>query len=127
MQWYFSKSKQLLWHEWGASAAYPGWSCKAISQPVNGHEPIENGTYQFGPPEYNEPNETDALRAMGPYFIPVNRANGKGVHGGGSAAEHPLAASQGWYDTEGCIRVQNEDLYHIARNIGLRDTLTVTD
>ena len=125
MNWTFSKSLRTLSHP--AGETFPAWSCPAASIPVAPHEPIENGTYPFGPPEYNEPWETEDLTAMGPYFIPVNRANNKGVHGGGSAAPEPLAAKQGLYPTEGCIRVQNVDLYHIVLNLGAGDTLTVED
>ncbi len=34
---------------------------------------------------------------------------GLGIHGGGTAAPEPFALTQGWYDTLGCLRLQNED------------------
>jgi hypothetical protein len=34
---------------------------------------------------------------------------GIGIHGGGTALVDPFAMQQGWADTEGCLRLQNED------------------
>jgi hypothetical protein len=34
---------------------------------------------------------------------------GIGIHGGGSAAPDPFAPEQGWYPTDGCLRLQNAD------------------
>ena len=90
--------------------------------------PLPAGTFTLGAPEYNEPGEAVDLAAMGPYFIPVNGIPGHsaiGIHGGGTAAEHPLAAEQGWYATENCIRLQNVDLYHVALNVNDGDTIVV--
>lgn len=125
MLWTFSKSAQRLSHP---DIGFGAWACNAKSVPVAGHTPIENGTYMFGPISYNEPEIDDTyLISEGPYFVSVNRTNEKGLHGGGTASPHPLAAQQGWYDTEGCIRVQNIDLYHIVLNLGNNDELQVTD
>ncbi len=33
---------------------------------------------------------------------------GIGIHGGGTAAPNPFALEQGWYATEGCLRLQND-------------------
>ncbi len=65
---------------------------------------------------------------FGPFFIPVldylgqdtmqdfGRA-GIGIHGGGSGLAHPFAPRQGWQITEGCFRLQNEDLEHLVHLI----------
>ena len=38
-----------------------------------------------------------------------------GIHGGGTGLENPFAPRQGWIPTEGCIRLQNEDVAHLAQ------------
>lgn len=125
MKWFFSQSKELLWHD--AEGLFNGWNCQARSEPIEGHTPIEKGIYPFQPSNVTSilPETYELTRAMGPYFVAINEANQKGLHGGGSALQHPLDARQGWCDTEGCIRVQNVDLYHIVRNIAPGDTLEV--
>ena len=103
------------------------WSCEARGEAV-GNGPIGPGVYQLGAPEFNDPGDTQDLTEMGPYFIPVNNVPGRGgigIHGGGTGTAHPLAARQGWVVTLGCIRVQNEDLYHVVDNVGAGDTLVV--
>lgn len=78
---------------------------------------------------------------FGPWFIPVldyqghhamqdfHRA-GIGLHGGGSGLANPFAARQGWQITEGCVRLQNEDLLtvvhlvRVAQNAHARCFLT---
>jgi hypothetical protein len=127
MIWTFSKKAQRITHP--ATGSFPGWGCDARSNPVAGHTPIENGEYPFGPEGIIYSNLTDPadMRAYGPLFINANTTNGKGVHGGGTGSAQPLAPKQGWIQTEGCIRVQNADLYHIALNIRHGDYLKVTD
>lgn len=135
MTWYFSKSKNKLWHE---PLNGVSWSCEAHNDPVPGSVGYPGGcppgTYILGDPENNDPGQLlegeQACISMGPYFIPINNIPGHagiGIHGGGSASPHPLAAHQGFYPTENCIRVQNDDLYHLALNIGAGDTLIVQD
>jgi hypothetical protein len=34
---------------------------------------------------------------------------GIGIHGGGTASPDPFALEQGWFDTLGCLRLQNKD------------------
>src|ERR1700732_1777718 len=113
MVWTYSKSALRLSH-----AGPTPWSCEGRWEPVPGSVDYPNGiplgTFTLGAPEYNEPEEMfdgeQATRAFGPYFIPVNNVPGHegiGIHGGGSASPHPLAAHQGWYPTENCIRLQN--------------------
>lgn len=90
--------------------------------------PLPTGTFVLGAPEWNDPEQVDDVRSMGPCFIPVNNVpghSGIGIHGGGSAAPHPLAAQQGWFPTENCIRLQNDDLYHVALNVTAGDELEV--
>jgi hypothetical protein len=57
-------------------------------------------------------------KAYGCWFTPLVDTNGleaahgrAGIafHGGGSDAPDPFALKQGWYVTEGCIRLQNVD------------------
>lgn len=38
-----------------------------------------------------------------------------GIHGGGSGLSDPFASHQGWVPTEGCIRLQNEDLERLVQ------------
>lgn len=62
--------------------------------------------------------EPDAA-GYGFWFTPVNDdpnsdmklhgRSGIGLHGGGSDVPDPFADEQGWEDTFGCIRLQNED------------------
>jgi hypothetical protein len=122
MIWTFDRAAHTLSH-----AGPTPWSCRAHGEAVpmpNGTIPA--GTYTLGAPEYNEPGETEDLTSMGPYFVPVNGIPGHsavGIHGGGSASPHPLAACQGFYPTENCIRLQNIDLYHFVVNVTEGDTL----
>lgn len=127
MKWTFSKSAKIISHP---DVGFGAWSCPAMSEPVSPHTPIENGEYpfRFTDVEWSEPTDSATdLAAYGVAFIPVNRDNNKGLHGGGTGSTHPLEAHQGWVQTEGCIRVQNSDLYHIILNLGYNDTLFVTD
>jgi len=123
MIWTFDRATNRLSHD-GPTP----WSCAASNAVVAGLSGCPNGTYTLGAPEYNEPEETANLRAMGPYFIPIYNIpghDGIGIHGGGSAAAHPLAARQGFFPTENCIRVQNDDLYRIAQNVSAGETIVV--
>lgn len=92
-----------------------------------GHDgPCPLGDYGLGLPEAaatrngdgtvtsNDPTDI----AYGCWFTPLvdigglwaaHGRSGIGVHGGGSASPTPFAIQQGWYPTEGCIRLQNED------------------
>jgi hypothetical protein len=122
MIWTFQRAGHTLSHD-GPTP----WSCEAHGEAV-GNGPLAPGTYTLGAPEYNDPGETEDLQSMGPYFIPVLNTPGReaiGIHGGGSAAPHPLAAEQGWYVTLGCIRLQNIELYHVVLNVTSGDSLVV--
>ena len=48
------------------------------------------------------------------------------IHGGGTASPDPLAPNQGFFPTEGCFRVLNDDLGHLASILTEGDRLTVT-
>jgi hypothetical protein len=74
--------------------------------------------YVLGAPQFCGPN-SDHGAGYGWWFTPINdnaagtlaeygRA-GLGLHGGGSGSPAPFSAYQGWYDTLGCIRLQNAD------------------
>lgn len=80
----------------------------AVSGPGFGHfGRVPRGSYPLGAPV---PKDDPAF---GRWFIPVEDVPGRGgigVHGGGSGLEHPFALQQGWRPTEGCLRVQNQDL-----------------
>jgi hypothetical protein len=74
------------------------------------------GTYTLGAPEPCDPGEEQT--SMGLWFVPVYSIpdhSGIGVHGGGSASSDPLAKQQGWFPTENCFRMQNEDLVHFVQ------------
>lgn len=131
MIWTFNRAEHTLAHPVGTPGKndFAQWSCaahgEAIPMPAG---PLPTGTFSLGAPEFNEPDEADDLRSMGPYFIPVQNVPGHegiGIHGGGSASPHPLAARQGWYPTENCIRLQNVDLYHVVENWSPGDELIV--
>lgn len=78
--------------------------------------PCPRGTFRLGKPVRS------GLIPFGPWFIPVLdvkaghgpmarfRRAGIGIHGGGSGLAKPLALLQGWRNTHGCIRIQNESL-----------------
>ena len=124
MKWTFNRAARTLSHD-GPTP----WSCEARGDAVPMPQgPLPSGTFTLGAPEFNEPYEAVDLASMGPYFIPVNNVPGHsaiGIHGGGTAAAHPLAAQQGWYPTENCIRLQNVDLNHVALNVTAGDLLDV--
>jgi hypothetical protein len=65
---------------------------------------------------------------FGKWFIPVLdylgqdqmqdfQRSGIGIHGGGSGLPDPFAPRQGNVITEGCIRLQNEDLQHLVHRV----------
>lgn len=65
------------------------------------------------------PSNDPAAASYGWYYIYMRPIGGPakaigdvgiGAHGGGIAAPNPWAAFQGWYDTQGCLRYQNQDL-----------------
>lgn len=131
MKWTFDRVARSLTHASGTleGGDYAGWTCPAHGDAVPMPQgPLPAGTYTLGPVEWNEPEETADVRSMGPCFIPllgIPGHSGIGIHGGGSAAAHPLAAQQGWFPTENCIRLQNADLYHVAQNVTAGDTIVV--
>jgi|SRR5579872_446151 len=80
-----------------------GYRCKCppgagyiLSAPIQLHEP----PYGFGFTPIGD-NAAGTLAAHG--------RSGLGIHGGGSDLPDPFAPHQGWEDTFGCIRLQNED------------------
>lgn len=103
------------------------WMCEARGEgdtaefTENGSTPP--GLYQLMSPEWISVKDEDSLK-MGRWFIrmnpidaPVyveNKRSDIGIHGGGTGLPAPLAGSQGWMTTHGCIRVQNIDLNRIA-------------
>lgn len=73
------------------------------------------GDYRLGTPMPLDPPETP----FGRWYVPLLDVNklwvryerdGIGIHGGGSGLPTPFAPRQGWVITEGCFRLQNEDL-----------------
>ena len=132
MTWTFDRAAYRLSHPNLGSGA---WECVATGAVVAGCVPLGAGSYTLGSPQYrdvSDGSDNDGnlyLHAEGPYFIPIaidgDTSAGYGIHGGGSAAPQPLAAVQGLYPTEGCIRVHNTDLYHLALNVASGDTLEV--
>jgi len=72
------------------------------------------GIYDFGEPR-GPRGETRP--DTGNWFIPILNVHGRiemGLHGGGSGLKDPFATNQGWVETQGCIRVQNQALEEIA-------------
>jgi hypothetical protein len=89
------------------------------------------GDYHLAFPEIIDPPEVP----YGSWFIPLvdvdglwikDARSGIGVHGGGSGLPSPFAAKQGWQITEGCFRLQNEDLTHFVALVHGGETFTVT-
>ena len=50
-------------------------------------------------------------------YIETWHPNGKDIHGGGSGLPDPYAPRQGWIPTQGCIRMQNEDVDDLSTKI----------
>jgi RHS repeat-associated protein len=78
------------------------------------HDPArqEYGSFFF-PMEYIAGENVQFMERYG-----GNRDNaGIGIHGGGSGLVHPQVDRQGWVNTLGCIRLQNEDLGYLASQI----------
>ena len=64
-----------------------------------------------------EPVRVD-VPSMGLWFIPVLNTPGRagiGIHGGGTGLPDPFAPLQGWEETHGCLRAQNEDLERLVQ------------
>jgi hypothetical protein len=139
MRWYYSRSQKKLWHggtdgsaclDWKSAL----WSCDADDTAVPGlPAPLPLGNYPYGPVKWNQPEDAEPSgelwsRSMGPGYIIIGGAaapRGIYTHGGGSGVAFPLAARQGITPTENCIRVNNEDLYHIGVNVGDGSTDTI--
>jgi L,D-transpeptidase catalytic domain len=88
------------------------------------------GEYTLDAPMPLEPPEVP----FGAFFIPVNDVHslwirydrsGIGIHGGGSGLADSFAPQQGWQITEGCFRLQNEDLAALVKLVVPGDRLTV--
>lgn len=88
------------------------------------------GEYELGAPQAIAP----PIASEGAWQIPLIDVNGLWVaagrgaimiHGGGSASPEPLAPRQGFYPTEGCVRLQNEDLAHLVPLLTGSDRCTV--
>ena len=91
----------------------------AVGQGIGHDGKCPFGDYQLGTPRKEDKSE------FGPFFIPVRDidANGQlhrhkragiGIHGGGSGLVNSFAPRQGWVKTDGCFRMQNEDLIELA-------------
>lgn len=101
------------------------FSCQARNDPVRPGQygyrgECPPGVYRLESPVHLKPRQ----RGFGEWFVRLATVDGKrfpngrvgiGIHGGGSALRRPFAARQGWARTLGCIRVQNEDMAHLAR------------
>lgn len=84
------------------------------------------GSYTLGAVEYTD--GAHELEEMGDYFIPVLNVPGRdgiGIHGGGSGLANPLASQQGWVETLGCFRLQNEDLAQFQKLVTEGDRFDV--
>jgi len=55
--------------------------------------------------------------AYGTFYITTGDPRGRDAHGGGSGLADPFAPRQGWADTQGCLRMQNEDGEDLSRYI----------
>ena len=58
----------------------------------------------------------DAYGPNGAY-IDVNDTRQRNIHGGGTGLDDPQAARQGWQETNGCTRGQNEDVIKLGQEI----------
>lgn len=96
----------------------PGWQVPGGDTPP--------GPYLIGEIHHIHPDDKQA-NAFGPVFMDLeelleqerkyHRA-GVGVHGGGSGLADPWhAARQGWKVTNGCIRMQNEDVLRVLETV----------
>lgn len=110
------------------------FECEARNDTVSegyghyGHCPP--GTYGLGAPMRLDPPEVP----YGGWYVPVNDIHGLwerygregiGVHGGGSGLPEPFAERQGWQITEGCVRLQNEDLARFVTLVTPSDIFSV--
>ncbi|MGE4292535.1 MAG: RHS repeat-associated core domain-containing protein [Desulfovibrio sp.] len=91
------------------------YSYEARNDVVRGHTPIEDGAYV---PDVT-PQTIKKQPAYGPpgSYIDTGRKDQKDIHGGGSRCKDPYAARQEWRPTEGCIRMQNEDVQELSKKI----------
>lgn len=95
------------------------FDCEARNRTVNpgeghfGHLPP--GEFKLGRPV------AKGTVPFGKYFVPIEDYQGQdtmqdfgragiGIHGGGSGLTDSFSPQQGWQITEGCVRLQNEDL-----------------
>ena len=66
--------------------------------------------------------KTPVMDHSGYYYIRVDGANGKDIHGGGNTTNtalvsNPYADYQGWVRTYGCTRMQNAGVNDLAMKI----------
>ena len=95
------------------TAVYSYGSIEARNDVVSGKHKVPTGEHDFGKPRgpRGETNES-----TGNWFVPISVAgeDALGLHGGGSGLLDSFAPEQGWVLTNGCIRVQNQDLEWIT-------------
>lgn len=109
----------------------PRWICPARGYGVNGPGwwmpggDTPPGRYRCGDIHRIPPDDPQS-EAFGYYAVDLielenqEAKHGRAgimIHGGGSGLPDPLAATQGWQVTHGCVRVQNQHMLWIVNAI----------
>lgn len=101
------------------------WECRSnfvpgVNEQGQPRESLPTGTYTVTA-EVNKDGFKDrdgrSDPAYGTFYITTGDPRGRDFHGGGSGLPNPYAPRQGWVDTYGCPRMQNEDGEDLSRYI----------
>jgi hypothetical protein len=108
------------------------WTLEAHGEGVAGSYDVPSGNtppglYECTSVVQSTSNDsTHDWNAYGPWYVWLQEMEGQeisrgrsgvGMHGGGSASPTPLAPKQGFYKTQGCVRLQNGDLPRLISTI----------
>ena len=101
------------------------WHMEAHGEGTGGDSSLPNGNTPPGLYLVGRIEQTAGDDRYGPYAIKLDPVeldkggtrDGIYIHGGGSGLKKPLAPRQGWRNTHGCIRVQNDQLGTIVNKV----------
>ncbi|MES2309690.1 MAG: RHS repeat-associated core domain-containing protein [Verrucomicrobiota bacterium] len=95
----------------GNKTVYPSSGKVTPRSKPGAEDPYKSDDVNVSPPKKNK-------KAYGPGdLITTDDPRGRWIHGGGSGLKDPLAPQQGWYWTQGCTRMQNDDLAKLVDQI----------
>ena len=119
MQLQFMRRTQTMYLMNDRGEVIKEWPCRdaffgGYNSEGQKRESLPNGTYRH---VWAEITDGCYGPAYGNFYITTGDSRGRDIHGGGSALEDPYADYQGWYPTQGCLRMQNADGVELSQII----------